>query len=169
MLDRLTSRVREIFNTPICAITLIDRGCQRAVSSAGQLEFEIPRSESFCDMTIRRAEHFAVEDASLDSRYRHFRSVLTGPRVRFYAGYPLESSDGERVGVTEGPLGDLRGRPDPDSRHGAQPGGRLERTESDAGLQLACHLQGQHDRAGALRIDARPMPFPRRNELPGPV
>ena len=99
VLDRLTSRAREMFDTSIAAITLIDRDLQRTVSLVGDLESEIPRGESFCDMTIRRAEHFVVEDASLDSRYSHYRSVLTGPKVRFYAGYPLESTDGERVGA----------------------------------------------------------------------
>lgn len=99
VLDRLTSRAREVFDTSIAAITLIDGDRQRAVSTAGELEAEIPRGESFCDTTIRRAEPFAVEDASRDFRYSHFRSVLTGPRVRFYAGYPIESTDGQRVGA----------------------------------------------------------------------
>ncbi|WP_165068397.1 GAF domain-containing protein [Marisediminicola senii] len=99
VLDELTSRARAVFGTAFAGVTLIDNDEQTAASTAGQFNFRVPRDESFCEMTIRRAEHFAVEDASLDPRYKHFGSVVSAPRLRFYAGYPIESADGQRVGA----------------------------------------------------------------------
>ena len=98
ILDDLTARARAAFGVSVAAVTFIDRDRQRAASMVGDFEFDVPRGESFCEMTIRRAEHFAVEDATLDHRYKHFASVTSGP-LRFYAGYPIESVDGQRVGA----------------------------------------------------------------------
>ncbi|MFP7761370.1 GAF domain-containing protein [Marisediminicola sp. LYQ85] len=99
VLDVLTARARGLFGTAYAAVTIIDDDTQKSASTAGATDLAMPRSESFCEMTIRRAEHFAVEDATLDPRYRDFRSVTGDPHFRFYAGYPIESIDGERVGA----------------------------------------------------------------------
>jgi len=68
-------------------------------SASGMEPTVLPRSESFCDTTIRRTGHLVIEDASLDSRYSDYTVVTGPPHVRFYAGYPLEAPDGQRVGA----------------------------------------------------------------------
>jgi GAF domain-containing protein len=45
------------------------------------------------------AAHSVIEDASLDTRYADYSVVAGEPGVRFYAGYPIESPDGQRVGA----------------------------------------------------------------------
>lgn len=95
----LTARAREVFGTAFAAITLIDRHRQQITASSGLPTHDMARNESFCDVTIQRESHLAVEDTLLDPRYKDLRIVNTGPRVRFYAGYPIESPDGQRIGA----------------------------------------------------------------------
>ena len=98
-LDKITAKARHLFGTSIAAVTLIRSDAQMVKSASGMTPAVLPRNESFCDTTIRRTGHFVIEDASLDSRYADF-SVVTGPpHVRFYAGYPIEAPDGQRVGA----------------------------------------------------------------------
>jgi GAF domain-containing protein len=97
-LDELTRAAREAFGTASALITLVHADEMTTISTTG-VEVAIPRGESFCDITIRRVGHVVIEDATLDSRYEHY-PVVTGARVlRFYAGYPIESPDGHRVGA----------------------------------------------------------------------
>jgi GAF domain-containing protein len=99
VLDDLTEQARRAFGTSIAAVTFIESDRQIMRAARGMDPASLPRSEAFCDTTIRRASHFVIEDASLDSRYADY-SVVTGePGVKFYAGYPIESPGGQRVGA----------------------------------------------------------------------
>jgi hypothetical protein len=99
VLDQLAERARRAFGTSIAAVTLIDSDVQIMRAARGIDAVELPRDEAFCDITIRRASHFVIEDASLDSRYADYSIVAGDPGVKFYAGYPIESPDGQRVGA----------------------------------------------------------------------
>ena len=98
-LDALAERARQAFGTSIAAVTLVESDVQVMRAARGIDPVVLPRDEAFCDLTIRRASHFVVEDASLDSRYADYSIVAGDPGVRFYAGYPIESPDGHRVGA----------------------------------------------------------------------
>jgi GAF domain-containing protein len=98
-LDRLTERARQVFGTRIAAVTLIESDIQVMKSASGIEPVELPREEAFCDITIRRAAHFVIEDTRLDSRYADYSVVKGDPGIRFYAGYPIESQNGQRVGA----------------------------------------------------------------------
>ena len=50
-------------------------------------------------VTIRESANFTVADASQDSRFHNNPLVTGDPNIRFYAGYPLETPGGERVGA----------------------------------------------------------------------
>lgn len=95
----LTERARRLFGTTLAAVTLVRSDTQVMRSVAGADPLSVPRSESFCDNTIRRTGHLVIEDASLDSRYADYSVVADEPGIRFYAGYPIESPDGQRVGA----------------------------------------------------------------------
>ncbi|AMM22640.1 hypothetical protein AX769_21110 (plasmid) [Frondihabitans sp. PAMC 28766] len=95
----LTETAKRVFGTSIAAVTLIDTDTQRMPAATGMEPVTLPREESLCDMTIRRATHFVIEDTTLDSRYAHYSVVTESPGVRFYAGYPIESPDGYRIGA----------------------------------------------------------------------
>jgi hypothetical protein len=98
-IDRITNSTRDLFGAVGAAVTFIDRDRQWVKSSLGMGDVDTLRIGEFADMTIRTAEIFVVEDASKDPRFRDHPSVTGGQHVRFYAGYPIESPDGRRVGA----------------------------------------------------------------------
>ena len=40
-----------------------------------------------------------VPDAAMDARFRNLPHVVGEPRIRSYAGFPLEGPDGSRIGT----------------------------------------------------------------------
>jgi hypothetical protein len=98
-LDQIAATAKDVFGTSLAAITLIDNERQLMASAAGTDAFEVLRDDAFCNITIRRAEHFVIEDTSLDPRYSENPAVVQNPYIRFYAGYPVESPDGHRIGA----------------------------------------------------------------------
>ena len=97
--DAITELVREVFDVPICAITLIGRDRQFFKSACGLEISETPRSVAFCDHTIRAARVLVVEDAKLDPRFRFSPLVTSDPYYRSYAGAPLVTPDHYQIGA----------------------------------------------------------------------
>ena len=97
--DRITRLAKELFGVETAAITLIDHDRQWFKSKVGLEPQETSRSDAFCDVTIRESRNFTVPDASQDPRFENNPLVTGDPQIRFYAGYPLETSNGERVGA----------------------------------------------------------------------
>ena len=95
--DRITRLAADIFHMPACTMSLADSDRHWFKSHHGVDATEMPRRMSFCDETIRRAE-FVVPDAIADSRFRTAPVVAGRPGFRFYAGTPLTSPDGQRIG-----------------------------------------------------------------------
>jgi hypothetical protein len=98
-MDLITETAQHLFGVSMAAVTFIDDTRQWMKSARGLPPDDAPRSDAFCDITIRRAHHFVIEDTSLDPRFVG-NPFATGPTaVRFYAGYPIESPDGHRIGA----------------------------------------------------------------------
>lgn len=98
--DQLTRIGAGLFNVPICAIGLLDEHRVWCKSIIGVNAQDTAREHSFCTHAIRRAERpFIVADAVLDARFSSNPFVKGEPHVRFYAGAPLVSSEGEAIGV----------------------------------------------------------------------
>jgi hypothetical protein len=97
--DRITRLAQQLFGVETAAVTLIDHDRQWFKSQIGTELKEGPRSDAFCDFTIRGSRNFTIPDASKDSRFQDNPLVLGDPNIRFYAGYPLETSGGEHVGA----------------------------------------------------------------------
>lgn len=97
--DRLTRMATRIFGVPIALITLVDTNRQWFKSCQGLGVSETPRTISFCGHAILKPGLFIIEDARQDERF-HDNPLVTGePHIRFYAGAPLYSSDGHRLGT----------------------------------------------------------------------
>jgi diguanylate cyclase (GGDEF)-like protein/PAS domain S-box-containing protein len=98
--DGLVEAAAAICGTPIALISLVDRERQWFKANVG-LEgvSETPRSISFCTHAIEQPELFVVEDAELDPRFADNPLVRGQPHIRFYAGAPLQLSDGANVGT----------------------------------------------------------------------
>jgi hypothetical protein len=97
-IDAIVNAAKNIFDSEAAAVTFIDGDRQWVKSLAGAGPIQLVRANSFCDWTIRASELLAIEDASLDERFRGQPNELLGG-VRFYAGYPIEAPDGRRVGA----------------------------------------------------------------------
>lgn len=96
--DDISHLVRDIANTPIGIITLVDENRQWFKSCIGLEARETPRNISFCGHTILQRTPLIIEDALLDERFRDNPLVVEAPHIRFYAGFPLISRNGMALG-----------------------------------------------------------------------
>jgi signal transduction histidine kinase len=97
--DDITSLAAEIFNAPIALVSLVDHDRQWFKSKCGLDVSETPRDVAFCSYAIRSPETMVVADASKDERFASNPLVTGEPNIRFYAGAPLRSPEGFRVGT----------------------------------------------------------------------
>lgn len=99
-LDELTRVASDICGTPISLVTLIDADRQWFKSNHGLDKIpETDREIAFCSHTVAAGDLFVVEDAAEDERFADNPLVTQGPKVRFYAGVPLKTSEGHAIGT----------------------------------------------------------------------
>lgn len=96
--DDIGSLVRDIAGTPIGIISLVDENRQWFKSCIGLDAKQTPRNISFCGHTILQRTPLIIEDALDDPRFCDNPLVLEQPHIRFYAGFPLISSNGLALG-----------------------------------------------------------------------
>lgn len=90
-LDGITTTCTEVFQIPVCLISLVDRDRQWFKSRANFSATQTGRRESFCGWTLllRKPKVLLVNDAEKDPRFKRNPLVTGGPLIRFYAGTPL--------------------------------------------------------------------------------
>ena len=98
--DRITSLAARLFEVPIALVSLIDAQRQWFKSCVGMDAGapDVDRTIAFCAHTILRDDALVVPNALLDERFRDNPQVTDAPHIRFYAGAPLVTSDGFRLG-----------------------------------------------------------------------
>jgi hypothetical protein len=92
-IDRIVESARSLFGTRGAAFSLVARDRQWNKSIAGFDVREVPLDISICAVTIREAAPLIVPDARIDPRFS------PDSPTAFYAGYPIESPDGQRIGA----------------------------------------------------------------------
>ncbi|WP_339905396.1 sensor domain-containing diguanylate cyclase [Pseudomonas guineae] len=98
-LDTLVRVVREVFAVKTVLVSLIDRDRQWFKARIGLDADATPRAISFCGHAILGTQAFIVEDTHSDPRFHDNPLVLNNPHIRFYAGRPLLSKEGQALGT----------------------------------------------------------------------
>lgn len=97
--DRLTRMAKRMFNVPISLVSLVDGNRQWFKSCTGLEVRETSRDISFCGHAILGDEIFYIPDAKEDKRFVDNPLVTGEPYIRFYAGCPLRSLNGSKLGT----------------------------------------------------------------------
>lgn len=97
--DRIAALAGVLFDTPIAAISLIDRDRQWFKARVGLDAAQTSRDDSFCSHAMEHDGVFVVPDARQDARFAQNPLVTDGPHIRFYAGAALHSSAGANLGA----------------------------------------------------------------------
>ncbi|MCC5862777.1 MAG: PAS domain S-box protein [Gammaproteobacteria bacterium] len=97
--DRLTRLVARVLDVPIALISLVDAERVWFKSRHGLSAREVPRDNTFCEIALAEPGTLVVPDARTDPRFATAPLVTMENGFRFYAGQPLRSPEGQRVGT----------------------------------------------------------------------
>jgi signal transduction histidine kinase len=97
--DELTSLAAYICGTPISLVSLVDKDRMWFKSKVGLAVSEIPRIDGFCSSAICDEVVLVVPDAAANPRLANHPLVTSDPKLRFYAGAPLTTPRGYRIGT----------------------------------------------------------------------
>ncbi|GAC1622422.1 MAG: hypothetical protein PVS2B2_16390 [Candidatus Acidiferrum sp.] len=97
--DELTSLAAYICGTPIALVSLVDTERMWFKSKVGLTVSEIPRIDGFCSSAISDDVVLVVPDAAANPQLAKHPLVTSNPKLRFYAGAPLTTPRGYRIGT----------------------------------------------------------------------
>jgi PAS domain S-box-containing protein len=97
--DRITRIARSLFEVPMAGVCCVDSDREWFLSCEGAPGRVAPGAHAFCSQAVLSNETLVVPDARADPRFRDNAMVKEGPGVRFYAGHPIHSQDGSRIGA----------------------------------------------------------------------
>ena len=98
-LRNLTELASTAFGIPVALVTVIEATRQIMLATHGTDVKEMPRSTSFCTYALLQDDILFVPDASEDERFSANPLVTSQPHIRFYAGAPLLSTSGHKIGT----------------------------------------------------------------------
>lgn len=97
--DDLAQLAAQVCDAPIALISLVDADRLWFKAKVGLDRCEPGRDVSFCAHALAGQELLEVPDARLDPRFADNPMVVGAPYLRFYAGAPLRTSDGQTLGT----------------------------------------------------------------------
>ncbi len=98
--EEIVQLATQICKVPISLISLVETGRQWFKAKVGLEPYETSKEVSFCAHALAcENELFEVCDASKDYRFFDNPLVTSNPNIRFYAGVPLVSKNGYKLGT----------------------------------------------------------------------
>ncbi len=98
-LSAIARTAARLLDAPIALVSIVDESEQRFLARVGLAAEGTPRDQAFCAYAVHGDELLVVEDAVADPRFADNPLVLGAPGIRFYAGAPLRSAEGARLGT----------------------------------------------------------------------
>lgn len=96
-LNRLASY---ICDTPVSLVNLLDTNFQFTVSKHGDWNgHTTSKEETVCQFTVDKEELLVINDTSQDKRTQNIKEITDNEAIRFYAGVPIKSPNGSRIGA----------------------------------------------------------------------
>jgi GAF domain-containing protein len=92
-IDGLVAAAKAVYDTTFASFTVVDGDTLDYRVVAGGKPNTVPRNESVCSIAMHSDGPTIVADTARDARFRHLRSI------RFYAGVPVLSQAGHRIGM----------------------------------------------------------------------
>jgi len=110
--DRIARMAASHFGTPIGAVSFVDETRQWLKAVHGLDVREIGREVAFCGHTILSDHPLVIPDTLKDQRFLDNPYVVDVPHLRFYAGAPIVTAEGDRLGTVSA----IDQTPHPDAR-----------------------------------------------------
>jgi PAS domain S-box-containing protein len=96
--DRIVALVQNVCRTPIALVSLIDSDRQWFKAKGGVSIDQTALDTSVCALAIRQRDVFQIDDLAADPRTAAMSLMAGEPYLRFYAGAPLVTRDGQALG-----------------------------------------------------------------------
>lgn len=97
--DRLAALAALICNAPVAFIKLVGRDKQYVKASFGSEGSSMPRSTGICQYTIMQDDILEIRDSLEHELFKNDPNLPGPEKLRFYAGVPLKTPDGFKVGT----------------------------------------------------------------------
>lgn len=97
-LNGIAQLAANICGTPIALITLLDEDTQYFKIAIGTKESKTTRDDAFCNYVINQDKVMVIPDTAYDSRFASNPLRKSEINVQFYAGAPLITQDGFKLG-----------------------------------------------------------------------
>lgn len=97
--DQLVELASLICQCDMSLVSLVDKDRQWFKAKKGIDLPQTPREEAICAHAILQDDVFIVENTLADERFWNLPTVLGDPNIRFYAGAPITSSRGFKLGT----------------------------------------------------------------------
>ncbi|MBU58698.1 MAG: bifunctional diguanylate cyclase/phosphodiesterase [Alcanivorax sp.] len=97
--DRIVQLMAELFSVPTALIGFMGRESHYFKARTGFDACEASREVSFCTYTVERNKVLVIPDTTADPAYRDHPLVEGAPGIRFYAGAPIRTRDGQCIGA----------------------------------------------------------------------